>query len=56
MKPEGVAKFYDKVKTAYFESANYLHIKLPLRNNLLRHLSAIDPEAQRHMNTKKAPK
>ena len=39
-------EFVEKVKSAYKNCATYLLKKMPINNSMLRHLSAIDPQAQ----------
>ena len=39
-------EFVEKVKSTYKNCATYLLRKMPINNSMLRHLSAIDPQAQ----------
>lgn len=48
MKQEDIQSFLTKVRNAYKNAGIYLQGKLPLKNKLLKMLSAIDPKAQVH--------
>lgn len=51
MKPEDIKSFLSKVRNAYKNAGIYLQGKLPLKNKLLKLLSAINPKAQGHSVT-----
>ena len=46
LKKQQEPEIAEKVKSAHKNCATYLLKKMPINNSMLRHLSAIDPQAQ----------